>query len=37
VAEVKFSQITMQMLFAAMLVGAEHTALEYAEIAFDGL
>jgi hypothetical protein len=36
-AEVKFREIAMQMLLATMLLRAEHAALEYAEIAFDGV
>ena len=36
-AEIKLRQITVQMLLRAMLVGAEHSALENAEIAFDGV
>ena len=36
-AEIKLRQITMQMLLRAMLVGGEHTALEYTGIAFNGV
>jgi len=34
IAEIKFGQIAMQMLLAAMLVHAAHTALENREVAF---
>ena len=34
ISEIKFREITVQMLFAAMLIYAAHTALEDAEIAF---
>ena len=34
-AEIKLRQITVQMLFGAVLVGAAHPALEDREIAFD--
>ncbi len=37
VTKVKFGQITVQMLLAAMLVDALHAALENAEIAFNGI
>ena len=37
VAEVKFSQIAVQVLLLAVLVDALHPALEDAEIAFDGV
>ena len=37
VAKIKFRQIAMQMLLAAMLVDAFHAAFEDREIAFDGV
>jgi hypothetical protein len=37
ISELEFSQIAMQVLFAAMLVNALHAALEDAEIAFHGV
>ena len=37
VTEIKFGEIAMKMLLAAMLVRAFHAALEHAEIAFDGV
>ena len=35
VAEVKFREVAVQMLFGAMLIDALHAALEDAEIAFN--
>lgn len=35
VTEVIFGKVAMQMLFAAMLINAAHTALEDREIAFN--
>ena len=37
IAEIKLSEIAVQMLLAAMLVGAFHAALEDAEIVLDGV
>ncbi len=37
IAEIKFRQIAMQMLFAAMLIDTTHAALENCEIALDGI
>jgi len=34
IAEVKFGQVAMQVLFLAVLIDAAHTALEDREIAF---
>lgn len=36
-AEVKFRQIAVQMVFGAMLIDALHAALEDREIAFNGV
>src|SRR5579863_3415040 len=37
IAEIELSKVAMQMLFAAMLIDAEHAAFEDAEIPFNGV
>ena len=37
VAEIKLSQVAVQVVVAAMLVGAFHATLEHWPVAFDGI